>query len=126
IADDVMNNAIDLAPAVEEGALVATLWGAEVEVDVAVADVTERYGANARHGACHSGSRDVEEFWNTCQRQRDVMLDRRAFALLGFRRTLAQTPEALCLGIAACESGVSDLSVFNRFAECGAQSLFEV
>ncbi len=91
----VEHDAVALGLALAEGLCGHVRRLAEVEMQVAVAEVAEHARTDARHGALEGREYARHECRDARDRHRDVVLQTHATALLGRRDVLAQPPQ-LC------------------------------
>src|SRR5690606_21310114 len=70
---------------------------AQVEVQIAVAQMSVRQNATVRSDGLEQPSRFGDEAWQLARRYGDVVLDAGAFLPLCFRDRLAQSPEVFTL-----------------------------
>ena len=85
----------------------AWLAGADVEMDVAVAEMAEAARAYAGEGALDFRRRVDDEARHVRDRDRDVVRERLAFAALGFGDGVAEAPESVCLRLAGRDGRVA-------------------
>ena len=121
--DDVMNNPIQFFLARHEGRAVTAIRLAEVEMDVAVTDMTKCADSQARDAVLRLAAGLVHKFGHPGDRHRNVVLDRGAGMLLSLGNSLAQLPEIRGLGTALCDYSVADQPVLHgrgeeKFGQC--------
>ena len=104
--DDGVDDPVEAAPLREEGRRLHADRLGQVEVDVAVPEMPERTGAQARHLGLAGGRGLLEEVGEAGQRHRNVVLDRAALRLLHPGQRFAQAPEGGVLGGAAADGGI--------------------
>ena len=100
--------------------------GAEVEVQVAVADVAVGHQADAGQDRLERRADAVGPGGEVADGQRDVVLERGALDLLGLGDALAQRPQRGALGRAAGDGGVLDEPPLDRFGQGRLQRGVEV
>src|SRR6185437_3517218 len=120
VMHDVVHGARDFFPAREEHCVIGPFRHADVEMDIAVADVSERNGACARYKCLNGLRRGFHEFGNARDGNGNVVLDRPAFRFLCFRNAFAQTPKCCALRFAFSDDGIGDVICQCTF-DCLAQ-----
>ena len=105
---DVVHDPVEGLPQGQEGGPVHADRLAQVEVDVAVAEMPEGADAQARQRSLAGSRGPVEEFGQARERHRDVVLDRAALGLLDLGQALAQVPEIASLRLARRKGGIPD------------------
>ncbi len=109
----IVHDAVEAMPFGEEGLGVHAHGLAEVEVDVAVADMPEGAHAKARHFGLAGRTRLDQEIRDTADRHGDIVLDRGTFMLLVFGKRLSQMPEGGRLLVAGGDGGILDFAHFQ-------------
>src|SRR5580704_11640847 len=95
--DDAVDERVDLVPARQERILVGADRLADVEMEIAVAEMAERTGTRAGDHGLHHRARLLEKVGHRRDRHRNVVLDRAALGFLRFRDRRAQMPERIAL-----------------------------
>src|SRR5260221_3072900 len=90
---------------------------ADVEVDVAVAQMAEAGGDNAGEGGLHLGRGFEDEPRHITHSDRDIVRQRRSLGALGFGNRIAQFPESVGLRFVGREDGVADDPLLHRRGE---------
>src|SRR5262249_21008484 len=92
-AGEVVDDVVELGPALEELGRIGAGRLAQVVMDVAVADVTEGEGTYAGQLGGDGGGRAGDEVGDATDRHRDIVLDAAALIFLAFDHGLADAPE---------------------------------
>jgi len=117
----IVDEAVEVPPLAEEGLLVHANGLAQVEMNVAVAQVAEGASADAGEFAFDHRRRPGDEFGDLRHRHRDVVLDGATLVFLGLGDGLPETPQLPCLGSA----GGDDCIIQEAVVESGAKDRFQ-
>src|SRR5271170_7683892 len=99
IAHEIVDGARDVVPACEERLVFLAFGHAEIEMDVAVSQMSERHGTHAGDKLRDGGDTLCQKLRHPIDWHSDVVFDRGAFEFLRFRQALAQMPECTALRI---------------------------
>ena len=108
LGHEVMDHPVEPLPMAKERRFFHAHRLAEIEVNVAVADMTEGKDPDARQFPFHHRRRPGDELRDAGDRHGHVMLDAGAFANLRFRQDIAQVPDLPGLGPAGGDHRVRD------------------
>src|SRR5436305_3069154 len=106
--DEIVDHARDRGALALVPVGLGVLGGANMEVDIAVAEVTEAARGYAAKGALHFGRRVDDEARHVGDWDRNVVREGLAFAALRFGDGVAEAPERIRLGLAGRDGSVRD------------------
>src|SRR5690606_36249362 len=98
LRNEIMHRAMDPRGEREEFGGISADRLAQVEVQIAVAEMPVRQDAAVRRDRLEQPSRLVDEARQFARRHRDIVLDAGTFLSLRFRNRLAHSPEVFTLG----------------------------
>ena len=107
IGDNVVDQTVKRFPAIEKCLFFHLDRLGEVEMDIAIADMAKRAGANARNqipGGCHA---TYKQFRHLGNRDRHIMLDTAAYKTLRLGDAFADRPKIGALGLGLCQCCVA-------------------
>ena len=116
-AHDLVHGVHQLVIAGEKRHGIGVLGLHQIEMDIAVAEMTERDAADARHEAFANVGRAADQLRHFGHRHRDVVLDRGAGQFLRLGMLLAEFPERGALRATLGDDGVENDTRFHRRRE---------
>ena len=108
-----MDDLIHRFPLVEIGGGIGADRLGQVEVDIAIADMTERHRTDTGHRPCDGVAGARDEIRHPADRYGNIVLDRAAFEFLRLDDRLANEPEGGAFGLALGQGRVDDQAIIQ-------------